>query len=95
MKINYKSKIIQTLKDLAKQYPAQTLSQHIGLATFDYPTIDALSDKELFFALEKYMCEKQLDMVQGTLDKPRNFSIEKIVEEGMDLDNILNEEEDF
>ncbi len=87
---NYKHNIINVLKDLMKMYPNQLFSTHFALALADYPDYDGLSDKELYHAFNKYKCEKELDM-----DIPHSNSIDSIIQAGLDLDTILDEEEEF
>jgi hypothetical protein len=48
-----------------------------------------MTDKELVFALEKYKTEIEMDIPHTD-----ESEIDKIIKEGMDLDNILKEEED-
>ena len=67
-----------------KTYPNQTLTTHLSLALSDYQRFDGVSDKEFYFLLEKYRCEKELDMTP-------NMELEDIFKEG----NFTIEEEDL
>ena len=49
----------------------------------------SVSDKEVFLALEKYEIELELD-----LPHIYNENIDRIIEDGMNLDRILQEDED-
>lgn len=64
--MDYKQEAIKVLKELAKTYPNQALTNHIMLALEDYKELDWVSDKEFYFALEKYRCEKELDILPAT-----------------------------
>ena len=86
---NYKKDAIKVLDRLSKNYPTQRLAMHIGIALEDYPHFDSISDKELYFALEKYECEEELDILSLECD------IEDIIADGTNLQvNFDNEEEE-
>lgn len=80
---------LHTLQELHKDFPTYNLGRHLATALADYGDIWGLTDKELAFALSKYKAEIEMD-VPHTDDS----EIDKIIKEGMDLDNILKEEED-
>jgi hypothetical protein len=85
----YFYKFINTLKSLKDQYPTQEVSNHISGALQDYKDFWGLSDKELSLALDKYAATLEID--------PANIDqeyVNKVVEEGMHLDTILDEDED-
>ena len=86
-KTNYKLEAIDVLKTLAKEYPNQTLGIHIGIAFSEYSDYSWLSDKEFYFALEKYRCQKELDH-----DIPHSENINDILKDGMNLQ--IDDEED-
>lgn len=87
-KIKYGPKIVDTLKRISKNYPTQSISSHLSIALQDYVNLDIISDKELFYLLEKYECEKELDL--------NPTDINKIIDEGMNLDvnDIYDETDD-
>ena len=58
---HYNKEILRVLKNLMESYPNQLVSTHLSIALSDYSNFDGISDKELFFILEKYRCEKELD----------------------------------
>lgn len=83
-KTNYYKETINILKELHQSYPTYNLGRHISTALSDYPDIWDLSDKEFHFALSKYQAEL-------TLTQPEDLT--KIISDGMNLDNILDEDE--
>jgi hypothetical protein len=80
---------LQTLQELHKDFPTYNLGRHLATALSDYGDIWGLTDKELAFALNKYKAELEMDVPHTD-----ESEIDKIIKEGMDLDNILKEEED-
>lgn len=87
-KVNYKLEALDVLKTLAKEYPNQTLGMHIELAFSDYTNHLWLSDKEFYFALEKYRCQKELDY-----DIQHSNNVEDILNDSTDLN--IDEDEDY
>jgi hypothetical protein len=85
---NYNN-IILILEELHKNFPSYNMGRHISTALDEYGDVWGMTDKEMVFALSKYKSQLDLD-VQHADDS----EIDKIVKEGMDLDNILNEEEE-
>lgn len=79
---------VQILHDLKKEYPNNTLGQHIATALGDYGDIWGISDKEFVFALEKYRAEMELNIVSDT-------EVDKIVKDAENLDKMFLEEEDY
>jgi hypothetical protein len=84
---NY-NKVIQILQDLHTAYPNYNMGRHLATALDGYGDIWGLTDKELLFALEKYKAQLEMD-IPHTDDE----EIKKIIKEGMDLSNILKEED--
>jgi hypothetical protein len=89
-KKNYYEKALSVLQELHKDFPTYNLGRHLATALSDYGDIWGITDKELVFALEKYKAEIEMD-VPHTDDS----ELDKIIKDGMDLDNILKEEEDY
>ena len=87
-KKNYYNDSLHTLQELHKSFPTYNLGRHLATALSDYGDIWGMTDKEIAFALDKYMSELELD-VPHTDDS----ELDRIIKEGMDLDNILNEED--
>lgn len=86
---NYYNKAIHVLQELKKDFPNQSLGQHLATALDEYPDIWGLTDKEIVFALEKYQLEKGTNFVD--LD-----DMDAIYKDAMNIDdpNYLNEEEE-
>lgn len=87
-KNNYE-KALYILEELHKDFPTYNLGRHLATALSDYGDIWGMTDKELVFALEKYKTEIEMDVPHTD-----ESELEKIIKEGMDLDNILKEEEE-
>jgi len=88
-KTNYYNQVLHLLQELNKVYPTYNMGRHLSTALDGYGDVWGVSDKELLYALEKY--KSQLDMDIPHTDESE---LEKIIKEGMDLDNILKEEEE-
>lgn len=86
-KNNYQQSL-HTLQELHKNFPTYNLGRHLATALSDYGDIWGMTDKEIAFALDKYKSELEMD-VPHTDDS----ELDKIIKEGMDLDNILKEED--
>lgn len=84
---NY-SKVIKLLQQLKTAFPTYNMGRHLSTALDGYGDIWGLTDKELLFALEKYKSQLELD-IPHTDDK----EIDEILKDGMDLSNILKEED--
>ena len=91
--INYKKKILETIKTLSELYPNQFLASHIAIATSDFSSLAGISDKEFYYMLEKYVCEKELDITPSIYEK----DIDKIYKESLNLniDDLINEDDEF
>lgn len=83
------NQIIAVLHELRMAYPSYNLGRHLATALDGYGDIWGMTDKEFLFALEKY--KSQLDMDVQHIDEEE---IDDILREGMNLDNILKEEEE-
>lgn len=83
-KDNYIAKIAHVVKELGMNFPKQKLSTHIALALREYNNFDGISNKELFYLLDKYRCEKELDM----LSQADDFFMEPSDEEIFDDDEF-------
>lgn len=80
---------LHTLQELHKDFPTYNMGRHLATALSDYGDIWGLNDKELAFALDKYKTELEMDVPHTD-----ESEIDKIIKEGMDLDNILKEEDE-
>ena len=90
MRGSYYGKCIGILNDLHKKFPMYNMGRHLSTALDEWD-IWGISDKELFLSLEKYLAELELD-----IPHIYNENIEKIIEDGIHLDRILDngDEED-
>jgi hypothetical protein len=64
------------------------LGRHLATALDGYGDIWGITDKEFAFALSKYKTEIEMDVPHAD-----DNELEKIIKEGMDLENILKEED--
>jgi hypothetical protein len=80
---------LQTLQELHKDFPTYNLGRHLATALDEYGDIWGLTDKELAYALAKYKAEIEMDVPHTD-----ESEIDKIIKEGMDLDNILKEDDE-
>lgn len=85
-KINYYNKAISALQELHTLHPNYNMGRHLATALDEYGDTWGLTDKELLYALSKYKGE--LDM-----DVPHTDDIDRIIKEGMDLDNLFKEDD--
>ena len=85
---NYYRQIIQTLIRLQKAYPTYNIGRHISTAMDEYTDVWGVSDKEFLYAIQKYEIELNIDGPH--ID---DEEIEEIIKDGMNLDNIFEEEE--
>jgi hypothetical protein len=80
---------IEILKRLHSKHPNMTLGRHLSVAFADYGDLESVSPKEFVFALEKYEFELD-DITNYENDK----ALDKIIQDGMNLDTILDDEEE-
>lgn len=64
------------------------MGKHLSTALDGYGDMWGLTDRELLFALEKYKAQLEMDIPHADDDE-----IDQIIKEGMNLDNILTEED--
>jgi hypothetical protein len=83
------SQIITLLNDLHKSFPKYNIGRHISTA-LDGSDLWGVSDKQLLAALQKYSEQQELD------DPYTNErEIETIISDGMNLDHLFDEEEEY
>lgn len=87
-KASYYSQVLQILQQLHAAYPTYNIGRHLATALDEYGDIWGLTDKEILFALEKYKSQLELD-IPHTDDK----EIDQIIKDGMNLDDILKEQD--
>ena len=83
------TEVISILQVLNKSFPTYNIGRHLATALDGYGDIWGMTDKEIAFALNKYKSEIEMDVPHAD-----ESELEKIIKEGMDLDNILKEEEE-
>jgi len=81
----YYNRSLKALAKLNKGFPLQSLGKHIATA-MDGHCIENLSDKEFYEILNDYIVELESDV-------PYCEDLEQIIQEGLDLNHILDEEE--
>lgn len=82
------NQILALLQQLHREYPNYNMGRHLATALDEYGDVWGLTDYEILFALNKYKTQLNSDI--GGVDV---YNVNKIIEEGLDLDNILNEED--
>lgn len=82
------NKIIKALQTLHKTHPSYNMGRHIATALDGYPDVWGLTDRELLFALNKYIIELDMDVLHDE-------NVDLIIKEGLDLNHILDEEEEI
>lgn len=65
------------------------MGRHLATALDEYGDVWGITDKELSFALDKYKSQIGMDFPHTDENE-----LDKIIKEGMDLENILKEDED-
>lgn len=87
---NYYSQVLHILQSLHSAYPEYNMGKHLATALDEYGDVWGITDRELLFALEKYKAQLEMDVPHTDDDE-----IDKIIKDGMNLDDILKEEEDY
>lgn len=80
------TQILVILNELKKEYPQYNMGRHLATALDGYGDMWGVLDSEIVFALTKYRAQLNMD-----LDRPESQEIEMIIQDGTNLDNILNE----
>ena len=83
---NYKE-ILGLLLELKQSHPSYSMGRHLSTALADYGDLWDVSDKEIVYALEKYMATMEMDVPHETDDK----ELEKIIRDGMSLSLDIEE----
>lgn len=83
-KIEFHDLVLEVLKDLKKKYPNQGLGRHISDALSDYPNYWGLSDKELLFALQKYVLELEEN------NPPPEKELQQLIDESSTIDKLMD-----
>lgn len=87
---NYYRQIIQTLIRLQKAYPTYNMGRHISTALDEYTDVWGVNDREFLYAIQKYEIELNIDGPH--ID---DEEIEEIIKDGMNLDSMFEEEEEY
>lgn len=66
------------------------MSSHLAIALADFPNFDGISDKELFFVLEKYRCEKELDISTPITS---DDEIDELLKGSIEDEDLIDEED--
>ena len=83
------SQIITLLNELHKSFPKYNIGRHISTA-LDGGDLWGISDKQLLDALNKYSEEQELDNPYTN-----ERELESIISDGMNLDHLFDEEEEY
>lgn len=81
-------RVLALLQQLHITYPNYNMGRHIATALDEYGDVWGLSDRELLYAFEKYKAELDMDIPHTD-----ESEIDQIIKEGMNLENILKEED--
>lgn len=85
-KPNYFKKIITLLNELHRRFPQQNIGKHVATA-IDGSDLWALSDKDLFLALQSY--KEELEIASPFTDDDQ---LQEIINDGLNLASILDED---
>ena len=85
MAASFYNQSLKALSKLDKLFPLQSLGKHIATA-MDGHCIENLSNKEFYSILNDYIIELESGV-------PYCEDLEQIIQEGLDLNHILDEEE--
>jgi hypothetical protein len=83
------SQIITLLNELHKSFPKYNIGRHISTA-LDGEDLWGISDKQLLDALNKYSEEQEIDNPYTN-----ERELESIISDGMNLDHLFDEEEEY
>lgn len=90
MKPNSYEQILSVLVELKEAFPSYNMGRHLDTALNEYKDTWGMTDKEMLYALNKYKSQLTLDVPH-----PDETEIDKIVKDGMNLDTILDDYQDF
>ena len=88
-KVNYYNRILILLQELNVAFPQYNMGKHLATVLDECGNIWGVTDKELAYALVKYKGQLEMDFPHTD-----DFEIDRIIKDGLDLDNILKEETD-
>jgi len=82
--------ILEKLSELHKLHPSYSYGHIQSMAFADYTDTFGITDKESLFALDKYLCELELD--GDPIASPDYMN--KLYKDVENFDNILNDEDE-
>lgn len=85
------NQILQILHQLHIDHPTFNLGRHLSTVIDEHGDVWGVTDKELLFSFMKYQTQLEMDSHFTTTEEE---DIQKILRDGQDIENILNEEED-
>jgi hypothetical protein len=83
------SQIITILNELHRSFPKYNIGRHISTA-LDGGDLWGISDKQLLDALSKYKDQQEIDAPYTN-----EREIDAIISDGMNLDHLFDEEEEY
>lgn len=86
-KVNYYNRILHVLQELHTAYPQYNMGKHLSTIVDECGNLWGVTDKELAYALGRYKGQLEMDIPHS------DSEIDRIIKEGLDLDNILKEED--
>jgi len=88
-KPNYYNRILHLLQELHTAYPQYNMGKHLATILDECGNVWAVSDKELAHSLARYKGQLEMDFPHTD-----DAELDEIIKQGLDLDNILKDEED-
>jgi putative lipase involved disintegration of autophagic bodies len=85
---SYYSQVLGILQALHRAYPNYNIGKHLSTALDGYGDMWGITDREMLFALEKYKAQLEMDIPHADDDE-----IDQIIKEGMNLDDILKDQD--
>ena len=86
-KVDYYNRILHVLQELHKAYPSYNMGKHLATIIDECGNLWGVTDKELAYSLGRYKGQLEMDFPYSETE------IDRIIKEGLDLDNILKEED--
>ena len=86
-KVDYYNRILHVLQELHTAYPQYNMGKHLSTIIDECGNLWGVTDKELAYALGRYKGQLEMDIPHS------DSEIDRIIKEGLDLDNILKEED--
>ena len=86
-KVDYYNRILHVLQELHTLYPQYNMGKHLATIIDECGNLWGVTDKELAYSLGRYKGQLEMDIPHSDAE------IDRIIKEGLDLDNILKEED--